>query len=367
MWRPITALAVSMSLAVPALGQSADAKLWQPNPVTMALTIGKWLMKDRERIYYLQVEASGKDEPAALTSAFRLAVSQALGSLVLSESEVRNQEVVRNDIINYSSGYVDDYKILDRRSQNGLVVVTVDVWVKHSRLSERLLNQSKGAGEINGAQTRIQADTLTHSRREGDLVLNAVLGDFPGRAFTVTPGPTKTFYSDRRNRSIELTFRVEWSRDYLESLREALSQVSQNANADDCLGSYARKCDYRGYVTIKARPGRHGWSRTAAFNDSITMNLVEQHFIHSRPAVLVTVHDDRGQIAWRGCSRYSELDNVLSGVVPADRLVQSTENGVLINGWLALDARMPMNLGQDAPNLERASFEVVRGDRCPNN
>jgi hypothetical protein len=367
MWRPITAVAVSMSLAVPALGQSADAKLWQPNPVTMALTIGKWLMKERERIYYLQVEASGLDEPAALTSAFRLAVSQALGSLILSESEVRNQEVVRNDIINYSSGYVDDYKILDRSSQNGLVVITVDVWVKQSRLSERLLNQSRGAGEINGAQTRIQADTLTHSRREGDLVLNAVLGDFPGRAFTVTPGPTKTFYSDRRNRSIELTFRVEWSRDYLESLREALSQVAQNANAGDCLGSYARKCDYRGYVTIKARPGRHGWSRIAAFNDAITMNLVEQHFIHSRPAVLVTVHDDRGQIAWRGCSRYSELDNVLSGIVPADRLVQSTENGVLINGWLALDARMPMNLAQDAPNLERASFEVVRGDRCPNN
>lgn len=369
MWRPITALAVSMTLAVPVLGQSVDAKIWQPNPVTVALTVGKWLLKDRERIYYLRVEAGGQDEQAALTSAFRLAVSQALGSLILSESEVRNQEVVRNDIINYSSGYVDDFKVLDRRSENGLVMVTVDVWVKHSRLNERLLNQSRGEGRINGAQTRIQSDTLTHSRREGDRVLTAVLGDFPKRAFVVTAGPTKTFYSDRRNRSIELSFRVEWNRDYLESLREALSQVAQNANAGDCLGRHARKCDYQGYVTIKARPGPNGWSRTSAFNDSITVDLIRKHLIESRPAVLVTVEDDGGQVAWRGCSRYSELDNVMSGIVPTDRLVQPqpTENGVLINGWVALDARMPMNLAPTAPNLERASFEIVRADRCPNN
>jgi hypothetical protein len=367
MWHRYAALAVSICLVMPGAVHASDARLWQPHPVTLALTIGQWLLKDRERTYYLQVEAAGNDEPAALTSAFRLAVSQALGSLVLSESEVRNQEVLRNDIVNYSAGYVDDYKILDRRSQNGLLVLTVDVWVKHSRLSERLLNHSKGAGEINGARTRIQADSLSHSRREGDRVLNAVLEDFPGRAFVVTPGPTKTFYTDRRNRSIELSFRVEWNRNYLESLREALDTVAQHANAGDCLGNHARRCDHQGYVTIKARPGRHGWSRTAAFDDAITMNLIEQHFIHSRPAVLVTVHDDQGRVAWQGCSRYSELDNVMSGTVPADRLVQPIKNGVLINGWLALDARMPMNLGPNAPNLERASFEVVRGNRCPNN
>lgn len=366
MWRTATALAISVALVAPAGAQSTDASLWKPNPVTLALTIGQWLMKDREKIYYLRVESGGHDEQAAVTSAFRLAVSQALGSLVLSESEVRNREVVRSDIINYSSGYVDDHKVLDRRSENGLVVVTVDVWVKHSRLSERLLNQSKDGGVINGAQTRIQADTLTHSREQGDRVLNAVLTDFPKRAFTVTAGPTKTFYSDRRNRSIELSFRVEWNRDYLESLREALSQVSQNGNAMLCdVGS--RKCEYRGFVTIKGRPGPRGWSRSAGFTDSFSVDLVRQHLIESRPAVLVTIEDDRGQVAWRGCSRYSELDNVLSGVVPADRLVQPTENGVLINGWLALDARMPMNLSPTAPNIEKASFEIVRGDRCPNN
>lgn len=366
MWRTATALAISVALVAPAGAQSTDASLWKPNPVTLALTVGKWLMKDRERIYYLRIESGGHDEQAAVTSAFRLAVSQALGSLVLSESEVRNQEVVRQDIINYSSGYVDDYKILDRRSENGLVVVTVDVWVKHSRLSERLLNQSKDGGQINGAQTRIQADTLGYSREQGDRVLTAVLTDFPKRAFTVTAGPTKTFYSDRRNRSIELSFRVEWNHTYLESLKEALTQVSQNANAIPCdVGS--RKCDYRGYVTIKGRPGPRGWSRSAGFTDSASMDLIQKHLIESRPAVLVTIEDDQGRVAWRGCSRYSDLDNILSGVVPADRLVQPTENGVLINVWLVFDARMPMNLAPTAPNLERASFEIVRGDRCPNN
>jgi len=366
MWRKAAVLALGVSLISTAQAQTADAGIWRPNPVTMALTIGKWLLKDREKVYYLRVESSGQDENSALTSAFRLAVSQALGSLILAEYEVRDQEVIRNDVINYSSGYVDDFKVLSRRSENGLTVITADVWVKHSRLSERLLNHSRSAGSVDGAKTRIQQETLTHSRREGDRALVAVLNDFPKRAYMITPGPTKTFYNDSRNRSIELSFRVDWSRDYIESLREILSKVSQNPNANDCLGRNSRKCDYRGYVTIKARPGPNGWSRSAAFSDPISLGLVRQHLVDSRPAVLVTLEDSSGKVAWRGCSRYGALDNVMSGIVPNDRLVQPTENGVLINTWISFDARMPVNLAPGAPDIERASFEIVRGELCPN-
>jgi hypothetical protein len=365
MWRRIPALAVSIALVIPAAAQSSDASLWRPNPVTVALTIGQWLLKDRQKVYYVRVEAGGQDEHSALTSAFRLAVSQALGSLVLVETEVQNQQVVRQDIINYSSGYVDDHKILHRRSENGLIVVTVDVWVKHSRLSERLLNQSRGQGEVNGSQTRIQSETLTHARQQGDRVLSAVLGDFPNRAFVVSAGPTRTTYSDRRNRNIELSFRVEWDRDYLESLREALGQIAQNANAGHCLGRHAQRCDYQGYVTIKGRPGTHGWSRTAAFDDRISLDLVYQNLIESRPAVLIRLRGNDGREVYRGCARFSELDNIISGVVPNDRMLQPTENGMLINAWLALDAKVPINLSSNSPDAETASFEIVRSNRCP--
>lgn len=361
----IAALVLASCVAGPAV--ATGSALWQPHPVTMALTIGKWLLKEREQVYYVRVEAAGHTEQAAVTAAFRLAVSQALGSLILSESEVRNQEVVRNSIINYSAGYVDDHKILDRRSENGLIVVTADVWIKHSRLNQRLLNQSSTSGEINGARTRIQTHTLTHSRGEGDRVLAAVLEDFPGRAFTVSAGPTRTLYSDRRNRTIELSFRVQWNQLYLDSLREVLSQVAQNANAGACVGRYARSCSYQGYVTIKARPGTHGSSRTAAFDDSISLDLLHTHLIDSRPAVLVTVQDHNGSVAWRGCARYSELDNHKSGTVSTSLLVQPTAQGVLINSWVSFEARMPMNIAQSAPDLELASFDIIRGSQCPNN
>ena len=159
---------------------------------------------------------------------------------------------------------------------------------------------------------------------------------------------------------------MAWDPTYVENLREALAQVSQNSNAMTCAVG-ARNCGYQGFVTIKGRPGPRGWSRSAGFTDLVSMNLIQTHLIESRPAVLVTVEDDQGRVAWRGCSRYSELDNIISGVVPSDRLVQPTENGILVNTWLVFDARMPMNLAPTAPNIERASFEIVRADRCPNN
>jgi hypothetical protein len=100
-----------------------------PNPLTIALTVGKWLVKDSQKAYYVQVESTASTPAQARTEGLKLAVSQAVGTLVVAESEVRNQQLVRNEIIQYSSGYIQDFKILSESQVGPMSRVVMDVWV----------------------------------------------------------------------------------------------------------------------------------------------------------------------------------------------------------------------------------------------
>jgi hypothetical protein len=363
----LTALALAVMFSASVSAQTADtASLLKPNPVSVVITVIPWLLKDSERYYFVTAKGYGRTTDEARTQALRAAVDQAVGSVVNSEREVDNQRLKRSEVVQYAAGFVDRYEVKQVQQENGFVAMTVDVYVKRSRLTDRLLGDYKTPGRIDGERLQAQTETLNHSRQQGDRLLAMVLADFPRRAFDIEQGPSRVLYNDQRQRQLELSFKLRWRQAYLENLREALATVSQNANAGDCIGLHARKCAYQGYVTIKARPGQHGWSRSAAFDDAITLNLVHQNLIESRPAVLITIDDRDGRRVWAGCQRWSELDNVESGWVPNERLLQPTQNGVLINGYLTLDARVPFNLTATTPVLDQVKMEVVRSAQCPN-
>jgi hypothetical protein len=361
------ALALALMFSASVSAQTADtASILKPNPVSVVLTVVPWLLKDREQYYFVTAKGYGRTTDEARTQALRAAVDQAVGSVVNSEREVKDQRLSRSEVVQYAAGFVDRYEVKRIEQENGFVVMTLDVYVKRSRLTDRLLGDHKQPGKIDGERLQAQAETLTHSRQQGDRLLQAVLSDFPRRAFDLEMGPSRVYYNDQRQQQLELSFKLKWRHAYLENLREALATVSQNSNAGDCIGLYARKCSHQGYVTIKARPGQHGWSRTAAFDDSVTLNMVYQNLIESRPAVLITIMDQQGRRVWHGCQRWSELDNVQSGYVPNERLLQPTQNGVQLNGYLTLDARVPFNLTATTPVLDQVKMEVVRANQCPN-
>jgi hypothetical protein len=361
------ALTLALIFSANASAQSADAaSILKPNPVSVIITVVPWLLKDNERYYFVTARGYGRTTEEARNQALRAAVDQAVGSVINSEREVVNQQLMRSEVVQYAAGFVDRYEVKKINQENGFVVMTMDVYVKRSRLTDRLLGDHKTPGKIDGERLQAQAETLTHSRQQGDRLLQAVLSDFPRRAFDLEMGPSRVYYNDQRQQQLELSFKLRWRHAYLENLREVLATVSQNANAGDCLGLYARKCSHQGYVTIKARPGQHGWSRSAAFDDAITMNLIQQNLIESRPAVLITIMDKQGRRVWHGCQRWSELDNVQSGYVPNERMLYATQNGVQINGYFVLDARVPFNLTATTPVLDQVKMEVVRANQCPN-
>jgi len=99
--------------------------------LSIAITVGQWLLKNQTRSFYIQVEAQGVNDNEARHNGFVLAVDQAVGTLILSERESDKKQLIKNDVYNYSSGYVTDYKILSKSTRGNNSVLVMDVWVSN--------------------------------------------------------------------------------------------------------------------------------------------------------------------------------------------------------------------------------------------
>ena len=289
---------LAIALALQPL-QAAPPAWLVPSPLSIVLTVGTWMQKDRVEVYYVQVQAHGRDEADAREQAFRLAVNQAVGSLLLSHAEVRNGEVMRRDIINYSSGHIHDFNILKRENRDGGILLQADVWVRKSQIADRLLNESRAAGRVEGGRISEQINSFQHQKTQADRVIQTVLDDFPQRAFDVSVGRTQVAVHDRKT-YLQVPIAVGWNSRYLASMSEALRTVNPRP---DCQ-SWLAVCDNNLFV---ARVGR---AKVAHFEDSTAVfELFDRGISQKAPVALLQLKDGRGQTVFEACYRVSPMDN----------------------------------------------------------
>jgi hypothetical protein len=349
---------LSLSLAQAQLAPITTASLI-PSPIGIALTVGKWIWDAtaKEQVYYIEVAGEGRTTEEARTVAFRVAVEQAIGSIMSSETEVHNGRITRDEIISYASGYVDRFEIVSQDASPIGVKIAMRVWVRRSALSNRLLNRSERSGEVDGARASVQLSTLNQERATGDRLVQTVLNDFPKRAFDIKLKNTELRYSTTRQGMLEIPFVLTWNRDYLTSLWTALAATSQKGS--------------KPYATISVSPGAWfaGFGGTATYSDPVKSQLVAGAMVGTRPAVLITVRSVSNIALYRQCYRWPELDHFDGYVIREGRFVHlgSYGNHISINGGFKLDAiaQIPANPGLLA-NVARVDVDVVVSTACPN-
>ena len=62
--------------------------------------------------YALQVEGEGPTLQIALNNAFKVAIDNEVGVILDTERHLQNGEIVHNQILSYSAGYITSYKIV---------------------------------------------------------------------------------------------------------------------------------------------------------------------------------------------------------------------------------------------------------------
>jgi len=87
----------------------------------------------------VQVEGMGIDKDHAVTNALQVAVEQVVGVTVASATDVANFQVIKDEIVTHSQGYVTGYNILkESRDADGGYTVLVDAQVNKGQIESHV-------------------------------------------------------------------------------------------------------------------------------------------------------------------------------------------------------------------------------------
>lgn len=86
----------------------------------------------------IQAIGYGNSEDEALKGAYQNAVEQYVGVLVDSSTIIQNDQLIKNDILTFSNGYIESYKKLSSKEQMGLWEVKIDAVIKKQNVLEKM-------------------------------------------------------------------------------------------------------------------------------------------------------------------------------------------------------------------------------------
>jgi hypothetical protein len=353
MRRILFALACA-GIIVSAQAQVLTGAMLMPNPLGIVISIGQWIKFDGEPTYYIEVEGDGATPEEAKENGFRLAVEQAVGTIIASETESNNAHITRDEIISYSSGYVSKYEIVKQDASNLGSKITMRVWIKKSAIANRLLGESKTEGTVDGNQAVVTIRSIQKERADGDRLVATVLRDFPRRAFKIEAGKTIISMNNNRQAIMSIPITVKWDPNYLDSLWSALYETAQNRRSL-CTGYTCENL-----AVIHGSQGTWaGWRGDLGFDDWNKYNQVFLAVIASQPAVLTTIYNERNDFVGNTCTYWNEF--TLGGL-------SSTRgnNQIYLNGGYTLKSLISIQLTDaQLANSDHVKLEVVPGNICP--
>lgn len=244
----------------------------------------------------IRVQGIGDSLQNAKENAFRVAVELRVGSVIVTENETRNSNLVKNEIVNYSAGYVDSYQIIQVQNTNNKTLVIMDVQVSSSKIADRILGVSTKPKIFENEKQTARYDTYIQSKNNGDRLLNSVLNDYPKRAYIIQQYGHRFGVDTNRNPFIEIGFQLNWNYNYLSSLNETLSLIEDGSN-----GLFKTS---PGNVIIMAKdPNDYilGSKRHYKFNDLVAYENIKNTFNQNNPHILLTIYNQESKILHKQC------------------------------------------------------------------
>jgi hypothetical protein len=177
----------------------------------------------------VRVIGTGPTYEAAKQNGFRDAIELKVGTMVLSERETVNYRQSRDEILVYSSGFVDEFKVISKVESKDKVYVTMDVLVSPTKLSNRLLNSTRAVQSFDGPRHLAQVSTIQESRLQATKMMSSVLNEYPKRAYQLQQKPYKL--SVENNKTIlSVGYSLKFDYNWLQSVNAAMLKFSDGSS-----------------------------------------------------------------------------------------------------------------------------------------
>jgi hypothetical protein len=311
-----------------------------------------------------RVQGEGETLQQARQNAFRTAIERAYGSAIVSDRQSVNGDLVKDDILNYASGYVADYRLIDTQQKGGKTVVVLDIWVNDSKIADRILGASTTPNVIDAEKQFSQLNSLLDAKKKGDQLIQQVMSDFPSKAFTIKSDGLEINLNDNREPWLSIKYAMRWNYKYLMAVNEALSlsAASKNGIISPILDRLAGQSE-TGYVTIMAKDPKdfilgNQWHYRP---DNYKYNILQGILIEKEPYIMVAIRNTHSYSVWKACVKpqwaigkafYSAGENL------------AFYGNTVETGWLNFDIDQTPELAKSIRQANTVELNIVSGAEC---
>lgn len=316
--RKAVALAVVLALCGPVSAQTPTMST--ASVVLSVVRIAINLGSGKQDYTQVDVVAEGATVEQARLEGFRTAVNQAVGSVVATQTETQQQRLKRDEVINYSSGFVDRFEILEQNNLGNQVRIKMRVWVAESRLSHRLLGQSHDSQHVPGDRIGTQIETLLDERQQGDRLIQAIMQDYPHRAFDVRVGRSTVKFDEYRRAIIATDVTIRWDSRFVDAVNNALTRTRD--------------------------PAKHAW--------------VYQQAVIQEPTIQISAVDSHGTVLQKECRGFTISPDNTGFHRPTRYLLLWHRDSVFFDTRYSVGGDLSLNFGQNTQRLKQVDRIQVK-------
>lgn len=299
---------------------------------------------------YVDATGSGKDSKAALDDAFRSAVLEASGVLLSSKMQLTNGSITKDEISEFSAGYIVAYEIKRTYENNQRTFVEIGALVSSSKLMGEYLFQKPMNGKVDGDQLYARTSTFLSTKEQGDRLLEHLGDSYPSQAVDINLGTVTSTVTENREIWLVVPYRAYWAKGFIEAFDETARYVAKGTCRTGT-DKQPRRCDFN--VAIFEGPPETTSGKGYLLADNAQTQILIKQF-NDEVGFLIVVEGSGGNEIGRFCQR-SKLP---TRFINSDETSLSLANSV-IEGRLLVQIANAQTLNKVSSvrvNLTKACF-----------
>jgi hypothetical protein len=177
----------------------------------------------------IEKQCEGSSIEEAKRSCFSSAIEQVVGQIIVSDLEVSGDRITKDNVAQYSAGYIDDYVIQkQQQDDHGWWHLKMSITIASSKIAQRKISRGERVDVVDGLKARDQIESQLEQRADGDALIGQVLSSYPENAYVINSGQTEFKVSNLRQAYVDIPYSITMSRPWVEALNEALDVVAVN-------------------------------------------------------------------------------------------------------------------------------------------
>ena len=311
---------------------------------------------------YIRASGVGYTYEEAKNNAFREAIEYQVGVVIASERESYNEKLIKNEILAYSSAFVDEYKIISQQNIDNKVQVVVDVKLSLLRLSDRILSKGKDSKGLDGTKHDTQYKSFLENKQNGDMILNRVLNDYPRRAYDIKQSNYLIKIDSYRNLTLTIPYTLKWNPNYIASFHDAIKVL---ADGKPSLWTYER-----GFAQQYPGTVRIGGEKYYFNEFVITEKILDAMMDWNQVTIQMEIKDSSNRTQYSECFKPVQLHRNVGDYYDIN-YVQT--NNIGINSTAGEQSSIEMKIHQNSKlayimqNLSTIELSVVPKKVCVKN